>query len=296
MKKKLIAMIVLAVVLMLGTAATSFAADTDKAEGYDYTVFVYSGNQGTLGGNLSGDSKTEWHKSVSQGEVVTFNLNDVNLPDNSKYYKRGFKIAGHDNDETFISPQITFNGGRDVSYVVSYAIKGDLVPYKVKYQLTNGTSLGSDTFYGMIGDKPVVSFKYFEGYLPDAYDKSKTIVGDESKDVFTFTYSKAGTGTNQTGQDGDQNGQNGNNNGNHVAGANGGLNAYAPGTADNPAGTNTAAIGDNAVPFTDIPQYEDLDDKGGLGVGAIVGIVAGALALIALIALLVARKRRQSEM
>ncbi len=301
MNKKLVLIIALAMMLVLGTVANAFAAgesaDTDSEKGYDYTVFVYSGNQGTFKGTR------EWSKTCSQGEMVTFNKNDVKVT-NDKYYVRGFKVTGHDNDETSGSSQITFNGGTDVSYVVSYAIKGDMVPYRVDYVTTSGASLGSDTFYGMIGDKPVVSFKYFEGYLPDAYNKAKTITGNADEDVFTFTYS--GNGSAQTDQNGaagdgtaanDTNGGNGAaGNGGNAAGNGNGINANPPGTAGNPAGTNTATINDSDTPLAGVPQYEDLDDQ---GKGFLKWIVAGAigaglLALILLI-LFVLRRRKQFD-
>lgn len=286
MNRKLVLIIALAMMLMLGTASNAFAAggsgNAEDETGYDYTVFVYSGNQGTFKGTK------EWSKTCSQGEMVTFNKNDVEVT-NDKYYVRGFKVTGHDNDETSGSSQITFNGGRDVSYVVSYAIKGDMVPYRVDYVTTGGTSLGSDTFYGMIGDKPVVSFKYFEGYLPDAYNKAKTITGNADEDVFTFTYS--GNGGTQTDQNGTTaNGTNG------AAGNAAGINANAPGTADNPAGTNTASINDSDTPLAGIPQYEDMDEQGnGFAKWMIAGAVAAGLLALILLILFALRRRKQSD-
>ena len=47
---------------------------------------------------------------------------------------------------------------------------------------------GSDEYYGMAGDKPVVSYKYIEGYQPNAYNLKKTLSSDESQNVFEFRY------------------------------------------------------------------------------------------------------------
>lgn len=294
MRKNLIAMILLSLMLLLGTSANAFAADDgssgDKGKAYEYKVFVYAGNQGILKFN----GKKEWSKTYENGgDVVTFSIDDVKVT-NDKYMVRGFKLAGHDNDESYYT-RVTFNGGGDVSYVVSYRIQGDMVPYKVNYVTKDGKKLGSDTYYGMIGDKPVISFKYFEGYVPNAYNLSKKLVGDPSQDVFTFTYSGG------TAQNGNQNGQNANANAN---GNGAGIAANAPGTAGNPAGANTAAINNNGVPLADpgvplsdpdVPQYVDLDENGGINWMLITAIAGGVLALIALLLLLLRKRRNQDD-
>jgi len=306
MRKKLFAMILLSVMLILGTTVNAFAADTDNSgdkDAYKYKVFVYSGNQGTFKG------VKEWSGEYTNGgSVVTFSVDDVEVdPDlQDKYVVRGFKLAGHDNDETYYT-QVTFNGGGDVSYVVSYRIPGDMVSYNVNYVTSDGKTLGSDTFYGMIGDKPVVSFKYFEGYLPNAYNLAKTLTRDGDND-FTFTYSKAGGtaggqggegGNGGNGNNGNAAAGNGNGNGNAAAGnANGnaaGIAANAPGTAGNPAGTNTATIDNGAVPLADpdVPQYSDLDEAAGINWPMILGISGGIVALVLLLLLLFMKRRKK---
>lgn len=314
MRKNLIAMILLSVMLIFGTSVTAFAADGDSGnkdkQPYKYKVFVYAGNQGTFKG------VKEWSAEYTEGgDVVTFSVNDVKVNDDvkDKYVVRGFKLAGHDNDETSYSPQITFNGGGDVSYVVSYRIPGDMVAYKVNYVTSDGKALGSDTFYGMVGDKPVVSFKYFEGYLPNVYNQAKTLSRD-GDNSFTFTYTK-GSGT--YGQNANGNGDNGDNananangnanngnanaNGNAAAGnnnANGNdIAANAPGTAGNPAGGNTANIGDNSVPLAnpDVPQYADLDEENAINWPMILGISGGIVALALLLALFLLKRRKNGQ-
>lgn len=309
MRKNLIAMILLSVMLIFGTSVTAFAADDngpERGDPYKYKVFVYAGNQGTFKG------VKEWSAEYTEGgDVITFSVNDVKVNDDvkDKYVVRGFKLAGHDNDETSYSPQITFNGGGDVSYVVSYRIPGDMVAYKVNYVTFDGKSLGSDTFYGMVGDKPVVSFKYFEGYLPNVYNQAKTLSRDGDNN-FTFTYSK-GSGT--YGQNGNVNGDNGDNGNGNAAANNGnangnaagngnagnaaGITANAPGTAGNPAGNNTANIGDNSVPLAnpEIPQYEDLDEANAINWPMILGISGGIVALALLLALFLLKRRKNGQ-
>ena len=295
--KKLIT--ILTVLLMftwtLGTV-TVWAAPSDE-DGYDYNVTVYSGLQGTYKG------KTKDSQNYEPGELVTISLDDV-VVTNDKYYARGFRVTGHDNDETTGSAQLTFNASTDVSYEVAYGLKGDLVAYTVNYQDESGKTLSaSNTFYGMVGDEPVISFKYIEGYLPDVYNKSKTLTENAADNVFTFTYSKNPNGENneenENGENGGQNGngQNGGNNG--AAGRNAG--AIAPGTAGNPAGTNVAqggntTIGDNSVPLANPDQYEDLDEEGlGALLWVLIAIGAAALAIILLILRWLLKKRGDEE-
>ena len=68
------------------------------------------------------------------------------------------------------------------------------VAYTVNYQDANGKTLAdSQTFYGNAGDKPVVAYKYIENYIPQALALTKTLSDNESKNVFTFTYTPGET-------------------------------------------------------------------------------------------------------
>ena len=42
-----------------------------------------------------------------------------------------------------------------------------------------------------MGDKPVIAFKYIQGYNPKVYGLTKTLETDESKNVFEFVYTDA---------------------------------------------------------------------------------------------------------
>ena len=82
----------------------------------------------------------------------------------------------------------------DADYVVAYGIKGNMVAYTVNYQDASGKSLAeSQTFYGNVGDKPVVAYRYVENYIPDALALTKTLSDNESENVFTFTYTPGAT-------------------------------------------------------------------------------------------------------
>ncbi len=111
----------------------------------------------------------------------------VALNDGGKYYVKGIRKSGYDNNTVSAS---SFEVTGDEDYVVAYGIQGDMAAYTVNFQDAAGNTLApSETHYGNVGDKPVVAFLYVEGYVPDAYNLTKTLVSDESQNVFTFVYS-----------------------------------------------------------------------------------------------------------
>ena len=172
----------LTVAMTIGTASINVMA----AEPYTYTVTLSAGNKGTI----NGQNKIEV-ANLSSGSTVTFNLNDIQVTDD-KYYVKGIRLSGRDNNETLAAPSFTVD--KDADYVVAYGIKGNMVAYTVNYQDASGKSLAeSQTFYGNVGDKPVVAYRYVENYIPDALALTKTLSDNESENVFTFTYTPGAT-------------------------------------------------------------------------------------------------------
>ena len=179
-KKLLVSL--LTVSMTIGASTMSVMA----ADGYTYKVTLSAGNKGTI----NGQDKIE-KADLFSGSIVTFNLNAVQVTDD-KYYVKGFRLSGRDNEEALATPTIEVDG--DVDYVVAYGIKGDMVAYTVNYQDANGKTLAdSQTFYGNAGDKPVVAYKYIENYIPQALALTKTLSDNESENVFTFTYTPGET-------------------------------------------------------------------------------------------------------
>ena len=157
----------------------------------------------------------------------------------------------------------------------------------------------------MVGDRPVVSYRYVEGYQPNAYNLTKTLSEDETKNLFEFTYSKNSNAAATENEGGGNTGGNGVAGGNGAAGGNGNAGA--------------ANIGDNAAPQTGPQDIVDLDDNqapmadnpgddGGTGnlpddetpkAGiSRIALIAGGAALLAAIAVIVfalARRRRAEE-
>ena len=180
-KKLLVSL--LTVSMTIGASTMSVMA----ADGYTYKVTLSAGNKGTI----NGQTKVE-QDSLVAGSTVTFNLKDVQVTDD-KYYVKGIRLSGRDNEEALASP-VFDNVTGDADYVVAYGIKKDMVAYTVNYQDASGKALvESQTFYGNVGDKPIIAYQYIENYIPDALALTKTLSNNESENVFTFTYKPGAT-------------------------------------------------------------------------------------------------------
>ena len=179
--KKLFVSLLTAAVLTIASATGAMAA-----ENYTYKVTVYAGNKGTIDGQEQKEIT-----DLTLGSQVILDINSVKVTDD-KYYVKGFRLSGRDNEEALATPMIDVEG--DVDYVVAYGIKGNMVAYTVNYQDADGNALAdSQTFYGNVGDKPVVAYKYIENYIPQALALTKTLSDNESTNVFTFTYTPGET-------------------------------------------------------------------------------------------------------
>lgn len=184
------------------TAVSVSGVAAAPQEEYTYTVRFYSGNQGVFDGTtgLSVESDADYNVSGSDSEVVVSGLQagdvvsfdaqggTVSLDADSKYYVKGVRVSGRDNNTVEAS---SFHVTEDRDYVVAYGIKGDITNYTVNYHDVNGNELApSRTYYGNIGDKPVVAHLYVENYTPQALALTKTLSSNEADNVFTFTYSE----------------------------------------------------------------------------------------------------------
>lgn len=154
---------------------------------YGYKVTLYTGNQGTI------NSQNKTSINVSKGQMVSLDLSQIELPQDSKYYVKGIRLSGHDSVDNLDPATFVVNG--DLDYVVVYGVKGNQVAYTVRYVDENGKQLSEDTIlYVNVGDKPVVAYKYIDSYIPQAYALTKTLVENEKENVFTFTYKPGETG------------------------------------------------------------------------------------------------------
>ncbi len=196
-----------------------------QPERYTYTVTIYAGNQGTFAENAApwitvdkteSGSKAKSSVSTAKGmitvsgleknDVITFDQNilqtdAVRYNAQNRYYIKGIRQSGQDNSVAAYAYRVD----RDADCVLAYGVKGNMVAYTVNYQDADGNELlPSETFYGNVGDKPVIAYKYKDGYEPDVRALAKTLDANEAKNVFTFTYHEADRGivTRQTGTPG----------------------------------------------------------------------------------------------
>ncbi len=323
--------------LALVTIAGVFSGKTSaQAFSYTYTVSFSAGAQGSFGGNSIQVRKAAGNEagvSVSSagdkivvtgleyGDVISCDAQgSVGLNDNSKYYVKGIRLSGRDNN-TVANSAFLVSGDQD--YVVAYGIPGELAEYTVNYVDTNGNKLAeSRTYYGNVGDEPVIAYLYIDGYTPDSYNQTGKLVSDASKNVFNFVYAQAAT---SIADNGGANGADGaadnaaagntagaanaaaaNGGAANAGGANGAAGADANGNVIIPDGQNTPAAGNetpDAQPNTtindeDVPQaansnnHDIADEKVPLGTlikesGMVVPLSIGTLATVVLIVLVV---------
>lgn len=179
----------LTVSMTLGASTMSVMADDTTP--YTYKVTLSAGNKGTINGqNKIEISDIAYDSDFSFDNTALYNIQVTD----DRYYVKGIRLSGRDNasSEPLDAPAFTVKG--DADYVVAYGIKGNMVAYTVNYQDASGKSLAeSQTFYGNVGDKPVVAYRYVENYIPDALALTKTLSDNESENVFTFTYKPGAT-------------------------------------------------------------------------------------------------------
>jgi hypothetical protein len=303
-KRKMIAGSLLTLVMVLscmmfGMTSVAFA-DTEY---YDYTVRVFGGEQGDVVGETPAV-----YKADSDGNYGSWDPDKYSVTmKNDKYYFKNWHIAGQEKVAT------GFPVTEDVDVVASYGVKGDdIVAYTVTFTDASGAELrASQTYYGKINEKPVVSYLYIDGYTPQALALTKTLVADESQNVFPFVYTEGSVdnGGSTTGGEGAAAG--GTTAGGAAAGTTGGTAGAAgagdAGAAGGAGADGAAAIDDDAAPQTQPADVVDLDDdetplapgdadeqdgekKGGLGMGLYLGIGIGIAAIIAAIAALLRRR------
>ncbi|MCM1025235.1 MAG: hypothetical protein NC432_02300 [Roseburia sp.] len=219
--KTLLAVLLLAFLFRDATLTAEAAGDSGADT---YTVRIYTGQQGFMtecsggSGSIAEDGKyfvlsglryreritlsyalakdetadeDGYHYfvlTVRQGETDDSNqISTIRFRTAEKYNIIGFRESGKDNSERVGSEAIE----RDQDFVVAYGLMKDAVEYTIAYVDTAGNTLReSESYYGTIGDKPVITYRYFDGYQPQAYNLTKTLSANAAENVFTFIYSR----------------------------------------------------------------------------------------------------------
>lgn len=168
-------------VLLLTLCLLASLVAAVSADDYTYTVRFLAGGQGSFDGN----DRIEI-TGLAYGSRVTFDMDSVTLNNDSKYYVKGIRESGLDNSTV---GRLSFVVTKDQDFVVAYGVLGDSVAYTVHFVTQSGVELApTRTYYGNIGDKPVVAFQYIDGYLPNFYNLTGTLSANAAENDFTFMY------------------------------------------------------------------------------------------------------------
>lgn len=299
--------------LVVITGVFSQTADA-KAFSYTYTVSFSAGGQGSINGGVQVRKASGNEASVSvsakgdkiivtgleYGDVISCDAQgSVALNENSKYYVKGIRLSGRDNNTV---AQSAFLVSGDQDYVVAYGIPGELAEYTVNYVDTDGNKLAeSRTYYGNVGDEPVIAYLYIDGYIPDSYNQTGKLSSNASENVFNFVYSRAASSMAAAGNGANDNTAAG---GNQAAvGAADGANAANTIVPDGQNDPQDGIQAPQAQPNTDIadeqvPQaandnkHDIEDEQVPLATmisesGMVVPLAIGALGIVAILAIMI---------
>ena len=184
MKKLLTSLLVALLLCIVGFGSVS------AEENYTYTIEFDNGMYGVIT-DLNGNPVSEI-KDIDPKLGPTFVPSNYRVEvTNPKYYFKGFHISGimDEYDNGVFKPLGTIPVDKDLIIVATYGVSGSLKEYHVRYVDQDGYELlPTDHFYGNVGDKPVVAYRYIAGYTPNTYNYTGTIPADDTVLTFTFVY------------------------------------------------------------------------------------------------------------
>lgn len=314
--KRLLKYFLAALVVITGVFSQTKDA---KAFSYTYTVSFSAGGQGSINGGVQVRKASGNEASVSvsakgdkiivtgleYGDVISCDAQgSVALNENSKYYVKGIRLSGRDNNTV---AQSAFLVSGDQDYVVAYGIPGELAEYTVNYVDTDGNKLAeSRTYYGNVGDEPVIAYLYIDGYIPDSYNQTGKLSSNASENVFNFVYSRAASSMAAAGNGANDNIAAGGNQAAAGAANNGAADGANAANTIVPDGQNDPQDGiqaPQAQPNTDIadeqvPQaandnkHDIADEQVPLATmisesGMVVPLAIGALGIVAILAIMI---------
>ena len=188
--KKIISLLI-ALLCLVSVTAVSFAEPTT------YTIRLYTGDPQT-GTFLNGGNVVE-QTGIPYRNPVTFNISGLSV--NPKYYAKGIRPAGRDNLE-YVGADTAGNvstvAERDMDYVVAYGIVGSQVSYTIVIlNIRNNNELTRVTYYGDIGDTPVITLPYVDGFTPPGAQARipSPLTADSSANVYYVRYTPISTTT-----------------------------------------------------------------------------------------------------
>ena len=163
--------------LLLALCLAASVVITASADNYSYTVRIFSGNQGTIDG---GTVRVIPGQSIG---TIPFNPSDITIKNPQKYFIKGVREIGRDNNE-FTD---TIRVDRDVDYVVAYGLRGSEIGFTIVLVASDtGRELGRETTYGNRGDVALIKAPYVDGYRPQANYVRRTLTADEERTLIYY--------------------------------------------------------------------------------------------------------------
>lgn len=311
---KLITVLSLIMILIAGTMNV-FA--------YEYELSLSAGNGQFNGGTVRMTTPGSNTITIANSSAsftlggATYNIAkmpDNKAPDESKYFVRGAKYAGYDNDEkVYTGGPYRFND-EDTELVVAYGLKSAMVEYTVHYLDADENEIAEpDTFLGVAGDQVIISYKYVEGYLPQAWTGTAELSDNPDENNFKFWYTPFEAGEGETiiindgvvviNAGGGAAGGGAGAAGGAAGGGAGGANIADAGVPAAQQPANTVNLNDNNTPLAGdtngdgvIDSNDAIEDNKTPGADwSKIGIGAGAAAVIAIAAAVIAKRRKEDE-
>ena len=185
MKKSIRKIVVLLLSLMVLTMClTPTIAQAD----YTYRVRVFVGNQADPD-KYSPDVPV-YDEVFAAGAYcdLPMDLAQSTLAPGSKYYVKGFKVSGEGGETYCSAPNFQVDG--DYDFIIAYGMPDNLVSYTINFvDAETGAALADPvTYYGNVGDKPVVAYEYIEGYRPLYRNITGTL--EAGGNIWSFPYLK----------------------------------------------------------------------------------------------------------
>ena len=177
------------IVLLLSLMVVMMCLTPGMAQAdYSYRVRIFVGNQADP--DRYSPEIPIYDEEFAAGTYcdLPMGLAQSTLAPGSKYYVKGFKISGEGGETYCVAPN--FEVDHDCDFIVAYGMPDNLVDYTINFVDAETGAVLADpiTYYGNVGDKPVVAYEYIEGYRP----LYRNITGTLQKDgnSWSFPYLK----------------------------------------------------------------------------------------------------------
>ena len=197
MMKKFFSLLMILLLLLIHPVNVINAGEEEPDD--EYQVTIYGGMHGKISDSEGSAENVKVIFTVKKGTVINLNPDTGSYGDRfsvtpeGKYLFKGYHISGQLDESNLDKGQFAevvfpYKVDHDVDFVATYYVPGNIVHYKATYVDTDGNTLHApDEYVGNLGYKPVVSFRYIEGYVPNAHNITGTLTKDNMEFKFTYT-------------------------------------------------------------------------------------------------------------